>query len=224
MNALKESSTVELDRLLGVQIEKLVKHRTTLDHASAALNRAEAPLRAQVDLSPRAVLFRRYESAAARELHKALNHFKSRPDRVEEDENSGATPSLSSESARLASFRDPAQVEVIEASASEVPHGSGPPSPPLATSEDEKNRGPAPSNAGQAEPEATCVAPESENGSENLDATPDPVEVTARLASSRDSVDVEAEDPREGGVGLSPRTTGEPTEPEVGPDSGSRPA
>ena len=113
MNALKESSTIALDKLLGEQVEKLEKHRKTLDHEAAARDRAEAPIRALVDLSPRAVLYRRYESAASRELHKAFAHFDDRPAVPEGAENLVASRDAAEGTGTLGSFGDPAPGEAM---------------------------------------------------------------------------------------------------------------
>ena len=170
MNALKESSTVALDKLLGEQVEKLEKHRKTLDHEAAARDRAEAPMRAMVDLSPRAVLYRRYETAASRELHKALAHFDSRPELFEEA-NPCASPDAVDGNGALASFGDPGEAGVPEAESLANGHGGPSHQESPGTEEFQWGGTPCPIASG----------PSGESG--DLDATPDPIEGMVTLAS-----------------------------------------
>ena len=202
MNALKESSTVALDKLLGEQVEKLKKHRKTLDHESAARDRAEAPMRAMVDLSPRAVLYRRYETAASRELARAFAYFEGRP---EWDGNLAATPDPVNDTGELASFGNPAEAGP-SASGHGVPlhcpmvepaaNGHGVPLHlPMAGPVANGHGVPFYSAmAGPLVPQWSgtpcALADDPSLAPENLAATPNPVESTGALASFGDPAEV----------------------------------
>jgi len=66
----------ELILTIDPEIERLRAHRETLDHEAIALDRAEAGHRAMFDPGKEATLARRYESAATRELYRALREFR----------------------------------------------------------------------------------------------------------------------------------------------------
>ena len=71
----KESARADLVAIIRAEIDRLQLLRAGLPFDDLARSRAEAPLRRLFDPSPSAVLFRRYETAAARELHRAFAHF-----------------------------------------------------------------------------------------------------------------------------------------------------
>ena len=75
IQARKDAARADLIALIDAEIQRLQAHRSTLSPDLIARSRAEAPLRRLFDPSKEAVLFRRYETAAARELHKALALF-----------------------------------------------------------------------------------------------------------------------------------------------------
>ena len=75
IEACKARSKLELNALLSQQIEDLLDYRATLPLADAELNRQEAPMRAVINVTNAGQLLRRYESAAAREVHKIFDYF-----------------------------------------------------------------------------------------------------------------------------------------------------
>src|SRR5438270_9878506 len=80
--------------------------RAALPWEDMARSRAEAPLRRLFDPSHEAILLRRYETAAAREMHKILEQF-DRPAAEPEPENPIATDEAPTTCEELASFRNP---------------------------------------------------------------------------------------------------------------------
>ena len=71
----KESARGDLIAIIRVEIDRLRALRAGLPFDDLARSRAEAPLRRLFDPSTSGVLFRRYETAAARELHRTFAHF-----------------------------------------------------------------------------------------------------------------------------------------------------
>src|SRR5438270_243805 len=84
--------------------------RAALPWEDMARSRAEAPLRRLFDPSHEAILLRRYETAAAREMHKILEQFE-RPVADEEPENPIATIESPTACEELASFRNPEETD-----------------------------------------------------------------------------------------------------------------
>ena len=195
MNALKESSTIALDKLLGEQVEKLEKHRKTLDHETAARDRAEAPIRALVDLSSRGVLYRRYESAASRELHKAFAHFDGRPEWAE---NLDATPVPVDDSGALGSFGSSPEAGSPEAMPMAIGHGAPFHRESPGTEEDRWSGTPCP------------IADDPPSTAGNLDATPDPNEGTVTLGSFGATAEAGVPGEAPGVIGHESPTDGKP--------------
>ena len=120
LDANKAWALGRLDELLGEMIDRLEAHRLTLPHADAQLNRLEAPLRAVVDLSPAGIILRRYETAAARELHKIFASFDAWDAQAEADDLA-ATPVEDETSGELASFRNSPEPDPAEPSTEPIP-------------------------------------------------------------------------------------------------------
>ena len=106
MDACMANAKRELAAYFSRQIEDLLMHRATLPLAAIELNRLEAPMRAVIDVSNAGQLLRRYESAAAREVHKIFDYF-DETEAAEAEANLDATPDPMEASARLASFGSP---------------------------------------------------------------------------------------------------------------------
>ncbi len=95
---------VELGKLIDGEIERLLIHRTTLDHQAIALDRAEATRRVKVDNDASMVAARRYEAAIERSMKSALRELRevnaeAKARGIEPDAAPIVAPSL------LASFR-----------------------------------------------------------------------------------------------------------------------
>ena len=71
----KESARAGLVAIIRGEVARLQALRAGLPFDDLARSRAEAPLRRLFDPSSKGVLFRRYETAAARELHRTFAHF-----------------------------------------------------------------------------------------------------------------------------------------------------
>ena len=71
----KESARGDLIAIIRAEIDRLTSLRAGLPFEDLARSRAEAPMRRLFDPSTSGVLFRRYETAAARELHRVFAHF-----------------------------------------------------------------------------------------------------------------------------------------------------
>ena len=75
VQARKESARGDLIAIIRVEIDRLRALRAGLPFDELARSRAEAPLRRLFDPSTSGVLFRRYETATARELHRVFAYF-----------------------------------------------------------------------------------------------------------------------------------------------------
>ena len=75
VQARKESARGDLIAIIRAEIDRLQLLRAGLPFEDLARSRAEAPLRRLFDPSTSGVLFRRYETATARELHRVFAHF-----------------------------------------------------------------------------------------------------------------------------------------------------
>ena len=71
----KESARGDLMAIIRAEIDRLTSLRAALPFEDLARSRAEAPLRRLFDPSTSGVLFRRYETATARELHRTFAYF-----------------------------------------------------------------------------------------------------------------------------------------------------
>ena len=71
----KESARAGLVAIIRAEVDRLQVLRAGLPFDDLARSRAEAPLRRLFDPSTSGVLFRRYETATARELHRVFAHF-----------------------------------------------------------------------------------------------------------------------------------------------------
>ena len=109
-----------LDQILTIindQIAHLEAHRQTIDTTKIMQSRAEAGLRALMSMSPDAILFRRYEAASERALHRTLQQIADlRQQRAQEQAdatqaveamaaNGRAMPEMAEYDAPLGSFR-----------------------------------------------------------------------------------------------------------------------
>ena len=84
IQARKETARVDLLALVQAEVDRLRALQATLPFDDIARSRAGAPLRRLFDPSTPALLFRRYETAAARELHKTFAYFDAPRPEVEE--------------------------------------------------------------------------------------------------------------------------------------------
>src|SRR5438270_7833612 len=100
--------------------------RAALPWEDMARSRAEAPLRRLFAPSHEAILLRRYETAAAREMHKILGQF-DRPVAEPEPENPVATEEPTTACEELASFRNPEESTPAEQENPEVVDPIAPP-------------------------------------------------------------------------------------------------
>ena len=71
----KEAARGDLIAIIRAEIDRLQLLRAGLPFEDLARSRAEAPMRRLFDPSTSGVLFRRYETATARELHRVFAHF-----------------------------------------------------------------------------------------------------------------------------------------------------
>jgi hypothetical protein len=102
---------VELRRLVERQVDKLKALRAELEPIAAA-DRAEAADRAMFDDSKEGALFRRYETACERELHRAIRDLtKSRKERAkaEASEEAAETPAPEAEKGSEAPTEKPSR-------------------------------------------------------------------------------------------------------------------
>ena len=129
IQARKETARVDLLALVQAEVDRLRALRATLPFDDIARSRAEAPLRRLFDPSTPALLFRRYETAAARELHKTFAYFDAPRPEVEEP-----SPEMVETCEELGSSRnfeesEPAAIDVDPTSTPE-PSGDVPDSSP----------------------------------------------------------------------------------------------
>jgi hypothetical protein len=125
VQARQEAAKAELIELIRGEVERLRALRAALPWEDMARSRAEAPLRRLFDPSHEATLLRRYETAAAREMHKILAQF-DRPVTDPESEKPVATEEMAKTCEEVASFRNP---EESDPTGPETPAVEGPITP-----------------------------------------------------------------------------------------------
>ena len=121
----KEAARTDLIAIIRAEIDRLTSLRAALPFDDLARSRAEAPLRRLFDPSTSGVLFRRYETAAARELHRTFAHFDDRPAEPEpEPPVAEAIPTTETTCGELALSRN--FEETGPEGPSSAPEGDGP--------------------------------------------------------------------------------------------------
>jgi hypothetical protein len=124
LQARKQAAKDDLLALIHGEVDKLRALRAALPWEDLARSRAEAPLRRLFDPSHEAILLRRYETAAAREMHKILEQF-DRPAAEPEPEKPASTEAAPTTCEELAPFRNPEESDPI---AQQTPAVEDPPS------------------------------------------------------------------------------------------------
>ncbi len=100
--ARRADAMAALIALIHAEVDRLRALRAALPLDEIARGRAEAPLRRLFDPSGAAVLFRRYETAAARELHRTFAHFDADRPAADPDDPPSTDPDEESRRAGLA--------------------------------------------------------------------------------------------------------------------------
>ena len=126
MDARADECRLELIALLKAELDKAVALKEAMPWDLIERSREEAPMRAMVQVTDEAVLFRRYETAAARELGKIFDYFGEVEKAAAEAvvENVDASPAIVEGSGAVASFGD--EPGAVEPDGLETEVGSSP--------------------------------------------------------------------------------------------------